>query len=71
MAIGNVGKKRPSHIFGRGLVEIEDEGIFEFQTAKITEDEQLIEFLNQMSKKMRDFYKYKATKKVLHIGLFL
>ena len=33
-----VGKKRPSHIFGRGLISINDE-IFEFQTAKVCEAE--------------------------------
>lgn len=35
-----VGKKRPSHIFGRGLIELEDGEVFEFQTAKICEPEQ-------------------------------
>lgn len=30
-----VGKKRPSHIFGRGLVCIDNNDIYEFQTAKI------------------------------------
>ena len=34
----NVGKKRPSNYFGRGLVNI-DEEIYEFQTAKICEAE--------------------------------
>lgn len=31
----NVGKQRPSHIFGRGLISLEDGRICEFQTAKI------------------------------------
>ena len=31
-----IGKKRPSNIFGRGLLKVEDE-LFEFQTAKICE----------------------------------
>lgn len=30
-----VGKKRPDHIFGRGLVGLDDGGIYEFQTVKI------------------------------------
>lgn len=30
-----IGKKKPSHIFGRGLIKLED--VFEFQTAKICE----------------------------------
>lgn len=33
----NVGKKRPSHIFGRGLITLENNEIYEFQTAKICE----------------------------------
>ena len=33
-----VGKKRPSHMFGRGLICMEDQ-IYEFQTAKICEAE--------------------------------
>lgn len=33
-----VGKKRPAHMFGRGLVEIGGDGVYEFQTAKICED---------------------------------
>ena len=33
----NVGKKRPAHLFGRGLVDI-DNRVYEFQTAKICED---------------------------------
>lgn len=34
-----VGKKRPSHIFGRGLIKIKGENVYEFQTAKICEPE--------------------------------
>lgn len=34
-----VGKKRPSPIFGRGLLDIVDGEIYEFQTAKICEPE--------------------------------
>ena len=34
-----VGKKRPSHLFGRGLVNLSDGEIYEFQTAKICEAE--------------------------------
>ena len=30
-----VGKKRPNHIFGRGLVGLNDGGIYEFQTVKL------------------------------------
>ena len=33
----NIGKKRPSRIFGRGLITIDSNEIYEFQTAKICE----------------------------------
>ena len=33
----NIGKKRPSHIFGRGLIPLNNGDIYEFQTAKICE----------------------------------
>ena len=35
-----IGKRRPSHIFGRGVLEMDDGQIYEFQTAKICEPEQ-------------------------------
>lgn len=34
----NVGKKRPRHVFGRGLISLEDT-VYEFQTAKICDGE--------------------------------
>ncbi len=43
----NVGKKRPSNIFGRGLVNIENDRIFEFQTAKICNAEQYNEVVKE------------------------
>ena len=33
----NVGKKRPSNLFGRGLIPLDNGEIYEFQTAKICE----------------------------------
>lgn len=39
----SVGKKRPSHMFGRGLLELEDGEVYEFQTAKICEPEEYIQ----------------------------
>lgn len=36
----SIGKRRPSHIFGRGLLELDDGQIYEFQTAKICEAEE-------------------------------
>lgn len=53
----NIGKKRPSRIFGRGLVTLGGKGIYEFQTAKICETnkwnihlKEVIEKLNKTSK---------------------
>lgn len=37
-----IGKKRPSHLFGRGLVELKG-NIYEFQTAKICESDNIQE----------------------------
>ena len=43
----NVGKKRPSHIFGRGLVALNEGDIYEFQTAKICEPEKWNEYIKE------------------------
>ena len=42
-----VGKKRPPSIFGRGLVSIEKDQIYEFQTAKICNAEQYNTFVKE------------------------
>lgn len=42
-----VGKKRPPSIFGRGLVSIEKDQIYEFQTAKICNAEQYNLFVKE------------------------
>ena len=55
----SVGKKRPSHIFGRGLLELEDKEIYEFQTAKICEPEQYLPKIKEEIEKL----KQKAYKK--------
>ena len=51
----HLGKKRPSKLFGRGLIEIDDEGIFEFQTAKICEasmwNQHILDTIEQLNKK--------------------
>lgn len=56
----NVRNKRPTHMFGRGLVLIEND-IFEFQTAKISKNtnynehiEETIDMLNKKSKTKAD-----------------
>lgn len=43
----NVGKKRPSNIFGRGLVSIDKDIVYEFQTAKICSPEQYNMFIKE------------------------
>lgn len=48
-----VGKKRPSHIFGRGLVTLKDGGIYEFQTAKICEPENYNIHIDQKIKELK------------------
>ena len=55
----HVGKKRPSHIFGRGLVEIEDQ-IYEYQTAKICEPEKYNEQIAEIIKKAQKTNKIQA-----------
>ena len=46
-----IGKKRPSHIFGRGLVKLED--IYEFQTARICEPEKWNSYIRETIKELR------------------
>ena len=47
----NVGKKYPSKIFGRGLVEIDD--VYEFQTAYPYKQEKLSEYIKIISTRLR------------------
>ncbi len=54
----DIGKKRPSHIFGRGLVKLED--IYEFQTAKICEPEKWNVHIKEVIQKLSEFYPSKA-----------
>ena len=42
-----VGKKRPSKMFGRGLISMDNDNIYEFQTAKICEPEKYTEHIKQ------------------------
>ena len=49
-----VGKKRPSHIFGRGLVKIED--IYEFQTAKICDPENWNPHIKEVINNLNETY---------------
>ena len=45
-----VGKKRPSKIFGRGLLAMDDDQIYEFQTAKICEPEKYADHIKNVIK---------------------
>ncbi len=47
----NVGKKRPSHMFGRGLISLAGD-IYEFQTAKICEAGEYNTHINQIIEKL-------------------
>lgn len=49
-----LGKKRPSHIFGRGLVNLEDGGIYEFQTAKICNPENWNLYIKETIEKLKE-----------------
>lgn len=49
-----VGKKRPPNIFGRGLVSIEKDQIYEFQTAKICDAEQYNIFVKESIKNVNN-----------------
>lgn len=55
-----VGKKRPDHIFGRGLVGLNDGGIYEFQTAKIAPAENWNERIKEVVDKLSKNAEFKA-----------
>ena len=48
-----VGKKRPSHLFGRGLVTIDNDEIYEFQTAKICKPEEYNTYIKEEIEKSK------------------
>ncbi len=50
----NVGKKRPSHLFGRGLIPLNEGGIYEFQTAKICEPQNWNTFIKEEIDKLNE-----------------
>ena len=58
--ISGVGKKIPSKIFGRGLVELG--GIYEFQTAYPYKTEKLSEYIKVISTRLRDICHTMAAK---------
>ena len=56
----NIQKKRPAHIFGRGLIKGEGDSIFEFQTAKICEHISYNEHIEEIIEKIKQENKVKA-----------
>ena len=56
--IGNTHKLYPSEIYGRGLVK--QDNIYEFQTAHIVNDEELLNKISSLRDELREKYKYSA-----------
>ena len=54
-----IGKKRPSKIKGRGLIEI-DGGIYEFQTAQINSSDRANEYIEEIINKLNEISVLKA-----------
>ena len=50
--LDGVGSKRPSHIFGRGLVRLDD--IYEFQTARICESEEWNSYIKNKIEELKN-----------------
>ena len=55
-----VRKKRPSHLFGRGLVDLVDGNVYEFQTAKICKAANWNAFVKQEIKDLKENRKTEA-----------
>lgn len=51
---GNIKKLEPAKVFGRGLINLDE--VFEFQTAHFCEEEKLIPYINELSKKLIEVY---------------
>lgn len=60
MIIGNTRKLYPADIYGRGLVK--QDNIYEFQTAKISTDDELLDKIDEISKMLNEKYTTKAPK---------
>ena len=56
--IEGVKKKRPAHVFGRGLIKYSD--VYEFQTARICEPERWNSFIKDEIKKLNSEYTERA-----------
>ncbi len=58
--LGNVNKNYPTKIFGRGILK--REGVFEFQTASIIEQDQINEHVKKQIEMLNNEYENKAKK---------
>ena len=56
----NVKDKRPSHLFGRGLIPLNGGGIYEFQTAKICEAKNWNTFIKEEIERLNKKYENSA-----------
>ena len=54
VVIGNTHKLFPSEVYGRGLVKLDN--IYEFQTARIANDEELLDKINNLSDELNKKY---------------
>ena len=55
-----IGKKRPSHLFGRGLIKLDD--IYEFQTARICKPKEWNNYLREKIEELKKNAKFFAKK---------
>ena len=59
--VQRAGRKRPARIFGRGLITLEDDKVYEFQTAKICEAEEYNVYIREKIKELKETNRVKAT----------
>ena len=58
--LGNVHKNYPAKIFGRGIFKIDD--IYEFQTAIVTEKDNIINYIKEKAEEFQHKFSFKARK---------
>lgn len=56
--LGNIGKKYPSNLFGRGIVKFDE--VYEFQTALICEKDKIQDYVKELSNKQKEVMTEKA-----------
>ena len=60
--LGNIDKKYPSKIYGRGLIQLDD--VYEFQTAYPYNHEKMVEYIRTISLKLADLYADRKAKPI-------